>query len=84
MMGRLLTDRVGPHEQGRMSKPTHPVWFAAKRLLTVGLVIFAFAVVVPNCIVPATASHPRYFAWSGLIGPFLVSCIFVYCVWFWK
>jgi uncharacterized membrane protein YkgB len=55
-----------------------------KLLLTVLLITLSFAVAIPNCIVPATASHPQYFAWSGLFGPFLVSSIIIYCVWFWR
>jgi len=60
------------------------LWFAGKLLLTLFLTVIAFAVVIPNCIVPAGPSHPAYFAWSGLIGPCIVTCGVVYCVWFWK
>jgi hypothetical protein len=57
---------------------------AGKLLISVLLVVTAFAVIIPNCIVPATPSHPEYFAWSGLIGAFIVSCGVIYCVWFWR
>ncbi len=67
-----------------MSTTHQKLWFAAKLLLTLVVVLIAFAVVIPNCIVPASASHPGYFAWSGLAGPAIISCIGIYCVWFWK
>ncbi|HYG34470.1 MAG TPA: hypothetical protein VEC99_06775 [Clostridia bacterium] len=67
-----------------MSSTSQRVWFVSKVLLTIVIVVVAFAVVIPNCIVPETVSHPRYFVWSGLIGPFLVSYVGVYCIWFWK
>ncbi len=60
------------------------LWFAGKFLLTVILIALAFVAVIPNCIVPASVSHPEYFAWSGLIGPCIVFCGVVYSVWFWK
>jgi hypothetical protein len=37
------------------------------------LIVATFAVAVPNCIVPSTASAPAHFAWGGLIAPLLVS-----------
>jgi hypothetical protein len=59
-------------------------WFAGKLVLTFILTAATFGVIVPNCIVPASPSHPAYFAWSGIIVAFLVSCMWIYCVWFWR
>jgi hypothetical protein len=60
------------------------VWFAGRVLLSLVLILVAFAAVIPNCIVPGSPSHAAYFAWSGLIGPCVVACLVVYCVWFWR
>jgi hypothetical protein len=60
------------------------LWLVGKLSLTLALIAIAFAVVIPNCMVPATPSHSAYFAWSGLIGPCIVACVVVYCVWFWR
>jgi hypothetical protein len=56
----------------------------ARTLASVVLIFLAFAIVVPNCIVPANAATPQHFEWAGLIPPFLVSCIVIYCLWFWR
>jgi hypothetical protein len=58
--------------------------FAGKLLLTFALIIIAFAVVSPDCVVMATPSRPGYFDWSGLTGPCIAACGVVYCVWFWN
>jgi hypothetical protein len=58
-----------------MSATSQKLWFIGKLLLTAVVTVVAFAIAIPNCIVPATASHPQHFVWSGLIGPFVVSGI---------
>lgn len=63
---------------------SHKLLFAGKLMLTVLIIALAFAVTIPNCIVPETTSHPRYFACSGVSGPTLISGIVIYCVWFWR
>jgi hypothetical protein len=66
------------------SRTSQRLWFAGKLLLTILLIAATFAVVIPNCIVPAAPSHPAYFAWSGLAGAIIVSGGLIYCVWFWR
>ena len=56
----------------------------ARTLANVVLVFLAFAVVVPNCVVPAAGARPEYFHWAGLIAPAVVSVIATYCLWFWR
>jgi len=60
------------------------LWFAGKLLLTLVLIAATFGIVIPNCSIMATPSHPEHFAWSGLMGAFVVSGMWIYCVWFWK
>jgi hypothetical protein len=65
--------------------PISPKGFVvAKALANVVLIVLAFAVVIPNCIVPAHGATPQHFAWSGLISSFMASAIATYCIWFWK
>ena len=67
-----------------MSKTTQRRFVVARSVATVFVVLLAFALVVPNYIVPESGNIPRHFAWSGLMLPFLVSAIAVYCLWFWR
>jgi protein-S-isoprenylcysteine O-methyltransferase Ste14 len=76
--------RAGSLDLMATTRTPQKLWFAGKVFLTVLLIAVAFGVVIPNCVVPATPSHPAHVAWSGLIGAFIVSCGVVYCVWFWR
>src|SRR5437667_7677969 len=67
-----------------MSTRSQRLWFTGKLLLTLVVMITAFAIAIPNSIVPATVSHPQSFVWSDLIAPLLVSGIGIYCIWLWK
>jgi hypothetical protein len=69
---------------GSMNTARERLWLVGRLFLTVVLIVAAFAVAIPNCIVPATAASPARFAWGGLLAPVLVSGMLVYCIWRWK
>ena len=53
----------------------------ARVVLSVVIVLLIFAVVIPNCVVPATATTPQHFIWGGLAGPCLVSAVLLFFIW---
>jgi hypothetical protein len=60
------------------------LWLASKLILTIVLILAAFAVIIPNCIIPASAVAPTRFAWAGLLTSFVISSVLVYGIWYWK
>ena len=77
--GVAATDR-----SGKMNTTRQKLLLVGKLVLTVVLILVAFAVVIPNCMVPPSAFNPGRFAWRGLFAPLLISGVSVYCVWWWK
>jgi hypothetical protein len=63
----------------------HPIprrFVVARTVANAVLICLAFALVVPNCIVPANGTTPQHFQWAGLVFPFIISVIATYCLWF--
>lgn len=78
-----MKDDAGPKLNGPKAAE-HRRSVIAKVILTVLVTAIAFAVAIPNCVVPATDSSPQYFRWSALVGAVLISGSGIYCIWFWK
>jgi hypothetical protein len=55
-----------------------------RTLANIALIVLAFAIVIPDCFVPAHGATAEYFEWYGLIVPFLIAAMATYCLWFWK
>ena len=61
---------------------TAPKRFIARIILNFLLVFTAFAIALPNCVVPQNGSTPEHFAWIGVIPPLIISILGTFCIWF--